>query len=660
MSMEAVIEANILKNRNVLLVLSSVLDESFTDEFCGTTIFFDENSPQPLPDFDNKTVYLCGDISIAVTLDLNIADRVFIVGELSQGYINEDVSWPIVSLGQVPVLIQNVGVYYRRYFDPKLDLFNRVSEEHVFQALTESNKPSKAYRTGIYLTPVERDKEGLHFRLLRCSTNLAGPSETFRATDRHIVDALNQEAAYVFENQAPLNHVLAQIYRNIPATDERKQAKAKIGSHADKTKDMPSNGVMAFCTFYDELEKLQPLPGDPFDYGYKVTSGLTKLRFRLKDPGKQTAESKLPEEFTITLYPDSAFFMPLSTNRLYTHEIKPSTLDADKIPTRLGYVVRCSNTEALHKEGHTFLKQDGKLVELEQATPEGVAELRKLYAKENKTEEFIDYGGKFLFSMNGGDYLVPDYNHQDEFRCYNLSTKQNLYGELYTSVLFENAGKGRLGTVLVDNDTTCGTPIVRTTTKYQSPAHRFSKVHAQLAQAIGKSASLPVAFNNALIEHYVDRYASMGMHSDQAQDLHGSSFIALFSCYKYPEIKNSRKLIVVSKDGGDGTFEIPMKHNSVIIFSVNSNRRFKHKIVLDASGQERENPWLGITFRTSKTFIKYDNGNACLEDGSTLKIANEEESRGFYSLRRRENSETDFHYPHVTYTLSESDLVSPV
>jgi hypothetical protein len=99
--------------------------------------------------------------------------------------------------------------------------------------------------------------------------------------------------------------------------------------------------------------------------------------------------------------------MPLSTNRLYTHEIVSSVLDAALLPTRLGYVVRCSSTEAVHRNGRTFLKADDTLVELEPPTPEGMSDLRKLYAEENRSQAFIDYGGRFLFSMNQGDYLAP-------------------------------------------------------------------------------------------------------------------------------------------------------------------------------------------------------------------------------------------------------------
>lgn len=303
---------------------------------------------------------------------------------------------------KAPVTLGGVGVYYRRFFDDG-DYFRRICSEHTFQSLTESVKPSKAHRTGIYLTPVKQDGDALRFHLLRCSTNLSGPTENFCATDHHIIDALNREADVIFRDHAPLNHVLAQVYNNTPATDDQKQTKAKISAHADKTKDMPVNGIMAFCTFYDGLDKLSPL--DDFDHGYKGKSGLTRLQFRLKE--SVTREGLLPE-FSITLYPGSVFFMPLSTNRLYTHAIQSSMLNAEMLPTRLGYVVRCSKTAAVHERGTTFLEIDGQRVPMEPPTEHGMTELRGLYAAENKTDAFIDYGDKFHFSMNEGDYKAPD------------------------------------------------------------------------------------------------------------------------------------------------------------------------------------------------------------------------------------------------------------
>ncbi|MFD0071601.1 hypothetical protein ACFVIY_04075 [Streptomyces sp. NPDC127166] len=400
-------EARIEDASNILVAPSALKDDDLIEDFFGSVIT-PEDLASGSTDLARKTVYLCGDVSGINGRRLDAAARVFVVRELSHGRHEDlDASWNLVGLGRVPLRVHGVGVYYRRFFGLGTDHFERIRTEHEFQSLTESTKPGTAHRSGIYLTPVAQDGDELHFRLLRCSTNLSGPTEGFRPTDTHIVEALNREAASVFRDQAPLNHVLAQTYHNTLATAERKQSKARISSHADKTKDMPVNGVMAFCTFYDRLDGLEPLAGDAFDYGVKGVSGLTRLRFHLKDPTAERDGAALPAQFSVTLHPGSVFFVPLSTNRLYTHEIRPSTLDAALLPTRLGYVVRCSSTEAVHKGGETFLKRAGDLVRLEPPTPAGMDELRRLYAEENRSTSFIDYGDGFLFSMNTGDYVAP-------------------------------------------------------------------------------------------------------------------------------------------------------------------------------------------------------------------------------------------------------------
>jgi hypothetical protein len=40
-------------------------------------------------------------------------------------------------------------------------------------------------------------------------------------------------------------------------------------------------------------------------------------------------------------------------------------------------------------------------------------------------------------------------------------------------------------------------------------------------------------------------------------------------------------------------------------------------------------------------------------------LADDEQRNEFYQLRRRENKETDFTYPQLTCTISESDLMPP-
>lgn len=202
-------------------------------------------------------------------------------------------------------------------------------------------------------------------------------------------------------------------------------------------------------------------------------------------------------------------------------------------------------------------------------------------------------------------------------------------------------------------------PLVRTTTRYGNPAQRFRAVHERLAGRVEERVGVVVGFNNALIEAYTNAYTTMGSHSDQALDLADGSFIAVFSCYGAPDAGPLRKLVFEAKEPGGERFEIPLAHNGVV-FSVESNRRLRHKIVLDGSGQSADSRWLGLTFRTSKTFVRFRDGRAYLTEGVRLTLADEELRREFFRLRRRENEETGFVYPLVTYTISESDLVPPV
>lgn len=398
-------ENTISKEKNILVVPrgreSSNPDlQQLMSHFCGRVV---EDWVEVPADSGNCQVYFCGDAS-----DLGARGRpIRAIEELCTGMdavTNGTVER--IPLGRVPVVVQGAGVYFRGFFEGE-DYFRRIKAEHGFQNLTDSNKPGTAFRKGIYLSEVkEGPGESLRFHLLRCSSNLSGPTDNFRETDRGIIAAINAAAREVFELETSLNHVLAQVYENKAiAETETKEKKAKIKAHSDKTKDMSGDGLIAFCTFYDpaQFQHLKPSQTDRFDWCHRGISGLTRLHFRLKEAA---SDPSLPREFSVTLYPNSVFFIPLSTNRLYTHEIRPSILSVTQIPTRIGYVVRCSDQEAVFENGQTYLVEGGNRIPLQPMTPEGMAELKATYREENTSVERIIYG-KVDFSMNAGDYQMP-------------------------------------------------------------------------------------------------------------------------------------------------------------------------------------------------------------------------------------------------------------
>eukprot|EP01031_Cornospumella_fuschlensis_P015805 gene15805-19308_t len=189
--------------------------------------------------------------------------------------------------------------------------------------------------------------------------------------------------------------------------------------------------------------------------------------------------------------------------------------------------------------------------------------------------------------MNDGDYLAPMLSEafqwyavakplSDQSAC---SWLDNSFESLQATTLFSDVTNGRKGQILVAQCTD-GVPIVRTTTPYNAAAQFFSPEHSSLADLIHSTASLPAQakFNNAMIEVYTNEYTNMGFHSDQALDLQEGSYIALFSCYKDPTSRPMRKLVVKSKEPGSHEFEVPMVHNSVVVFSLDTNTRFRHKI----------------------------------------------------------------------------------
>ncbi len=234
---------------------------------------------------------------------------------------------------------------------------------------------------------------------------------------------------------------------------------------------------------------------------------------------------------------------------------------------------------------------------------------------------------------------------------------------LARGVDFEDVTSGRVGNQLVDVGE-LGVPLVRTTTQYTRPAHRFSGAHREVAEAIRRVAGEALSFDNALIEIYDRAYFKMGYHSDQALDLAPGSHIALYSCYERPDSRASlRTLEVKDKATGEQT-SIVLEHDSVVWFSLETNTRYAHKIVLDPvpspRSPEPDNRWLGLTLRKSRTHVRFDDGLPRFADGAPLVLADEAQRKAFYRLRGQENRSMEFTYPRLDYTISAADMLAPV
>src|SRR5579883_1763670 len=166
------------------------------------------------------------------------------------------------------------------------------------------------------------------------------------------------------------------------------------------------------------------------------------------------------------------------------------------------------------------------------------------------------------------------------FTQFNLNFNNNLFEELSKSIEFEEITNGRMGANLILLKENKLIPLVRTTTAYQKPFQKFLPIHLDIIDKINKISNLDIKLNNALIEIYDSRYTNMGFHSDQSLDLESNSYICIFSCYSNPKSKLIRKLIVKNKESGLVT-EYVLNHNSVIIFSIETNQKYLHKIVLE-------------------------------------------------------------------------------
>lgn len=247
------------------------------------------------------------------------------------------------------------------------------------------------------------------------------------------------------------------------------------------------------------------------------------------------------------------------------------------------------------------------------------------------------------------------------FHKFQLDLRPNLFDELSIKTDFEDICKGRLGAVLVQpNVTNNSVPIVRTTSVYKKPAQKFLPIHDTIIEKIRSAVKIKgitdLQFNNALIEIYDPRYATMGYHSDQALDLAPNSFICIFSCYQKKQDKEDTRELIVNKKGTEETFKISLDNNSIVLFDLSTNSQHLHKIILESS--KSKNKWLGITFRLSKTFIHFVNELPFfVGTDEQLVLANDDQKKLYFKLRGQENQRIEFEYPKINYTISQSDMV---
>lgn len=261
-------------------------------------------------------------------------------------------------------------------------------------------------------------------------------------------------------------------------------------------------------------------------------------------------------------------------------------------------------------------------------------------------------------------------SHDVTFRTFTIDRPAvEFFRQLEASATLEPLGTGRSGAILVKPTADNGIPVVRTTTRYQCAVQKMTELHEQIVTDLKKVCAMEsLTFNNAMFELYTPAYRKMRYHCDQALDLEPQSYIAIFSCYNsVPSLAETRRLLIKDKRT-NSVRELEMKNNSIVLFSVETNQQFLHKIVIVGNGEsksdnrEEECKWIGITFRLSKTIVKHGGdevgkGKTCRIGENEFYLANEQQRIEFLRLRSQENELTDFQYPSIDYTISPSDLL---
>lgn len=242
------------------------------------------------------------------------------------------------------------------------------------------------------------------------------------------------------------------------------------------------------------------------------------------------------------------------------------------------------------------------------------------------------------------------------FRKCRLDYRNDAFLELLQSHAWTDLSPHRKAAMLVSPDAD-SIPVVRTTSPTVA-CSVFQPVHLRLLHAVDIASGRAHSFNNVMAEVYDPGYTKMRFHTDCALDLESGSQICIFSCYE-KEDDHPRRLVIRDKVNGE-VEEIVMEHCSIILFDMDANIRHVHKIVSDGSGSRAR--WLGLTMRTSGTFVTPQEDEAVVfrKDGLPMLTATEDDKRWFFEMKKQENKSPDFKYPHIQFSLADFRLLSTV
>lgn len=275
---------------------------------------------------------------------------------------------------------------YQNVFDR--DILEKLQQDHQMQPLLLGR--IVADRTGCYISNVSHTVDGDTFSLLRCSTQFKQGTHQMMDSDKEIFSRVNDLVRQTYGTAYPeLNHALLQCYHN----------HSSIGTHSDKTRDMPERFIIAFVTFYKDI----PLPEERAKIRfYKKSLGRAKPESATEAHSKARWELDPNCDLEIVLDHGSVILTTDYVNTNYCHTIIETSGNAE----RTSYTMRTSCVSAIARPDGIVTLLDGR--PLLEATYDDRKALKKLYVDENVETTRVVYPAELEpFTVNIGDLLAP-------------------------------------------------------------------------------------------------------------------------------------------------------------------------------------------------------------------------------------------------------------